>query len=956
MSDSGEPSSFTPQRDGLLQITSDIVRRLRQEIAWQPALGNMLAELGKATGASRCVVCQLQPVDSQNSAIRVHCEWCGEGTSPSQIDETTIPYPADAVQQSTDWVSLSGGTRVNAAKGFPVLQCSHVGSLDEHFIIYVPIRVDNQFWGWVGMEDSGDSLELTPAAPAAVHLIADGLGAVIEQEQTELEQSRLNAMFEHSEDAIIGKTLDGTVTQWNGSAERIYGYTADEMIGNSITQLIPDDRIDEFHDIMNRLRSGQRIEHHQTRRLRKDGRELIVSLSISPIIDREQNIAGALTIARDITDQMWSALELQASEQRLKLALEAGSIGAWDWNTRTNEVIWSPNMELLHGMDPGTFDGTFEGYRASIHSEDYDQVIGAIQQALQGSNELKLEYRSRRADGTYQWLETHGTVLRDSRGSPLRMTGVCFDVTERKKAEAAKVELLAQVQRARTKADAEVARLRDLIEHAPAMMALLEGPDHVFVLANERYLTAVGHRDVLNRPVLEALPELADQGLIEMLDTVYESGETITRAELPVMIDFSGDGSTEERFYSFAYQPFRDLQNRVTGVLVHAVDLTDHVRSRQRVEQLAKAVASERDRLQQMIDVMPEGVAICDADGVMSLSNRAAHEIWGQDRPHGGFESYEILRPMTLDLVDYPIEELPLTRSVRSGETVLGEQMIIRNARTGEDISVLANSAPLRAESGEITGGVVVFQDIRPLLEVERQKEEFLQSITHDLKNPLTTILGNAQLLQRLEESSAGRSGAAASNIEYAGRRALSLVDEILDLTRLQMGHSLEMSYVSVSLPELAVQVAEQLQPTTDKHSIALDILNDDVVGQWDAVRIERVVANLVSNAINYSPGGGQITVRVRREVQNDRATGVLEIEDRGLGIPAHEMPRLFERFWRGSNVREQVPGTGLGLAGAKAIVEAHGGEIRVDSTEGQGSTFAVHLPLVEAACGAQVS
>lgn len=944
-----DPDLTVNSRDAdpnLLKVTSDAIQQLRQTTDWEQSVADVVKNIGLATGASRCYVCELRERNKDSCAVHSHSEWRAEHVEPMPTGPISLAITQSELTASPIWSQLQRGSPVDQLDSCPAPLLEHLRSRQTQSLVCLPVLVRSKFWGWIGVDDCSSARSWSPDVSSTLQVVADGLGTVLEYQQAELERERVTAIFAYSEDAIISKTLDGIVTEWNRSAERIYGYTREEMIGESITKIIPESLHDEFRVIMDRLRSGQRIEHHQTTRVRKDGSELAISLSISPIFDHVRQIAGAVSIARDVTEARNAELALRVSEERLKLALEAGNIGAWDWHIDAHEVVWSQNMESLHGLEPGTFDGTFEGYRQSIHPDDYQRVIDAIQRALEGEEEYELEYRSLRSDGSYQWLSTHGSVIYDRRGRPHRMTGVCYDITPRKQAEAAQFELLSQIQRARAAADAEVLRLRELFQHAPAIMTLLEGPDHIFMMANDHFRASMGNRDVLHKSLREVMPELVDQGLVDLLDSVYQTGSTVTRSEMPVMVDLTGIGQLEERHFTFAFQPYRDTHNRITGVLVHAVDLTDHVRSRQRVEQLVRAVASERDRLQQVIDVMPEAVAICNTDGEISLSNAVARDIWGQPEPKGGFESYAELGPLTLNLEPYPIADLPLTRSVREGETVLGEQLVIRNANSGEHIYVLVNSAPLRDGNGEIIGGVVVFQDIRQLREFERQKDEFLQAVTHDLKNPLTTILGNVQLIHRMGFSDLERVQLSVSNVDSAANRAVALVDEILDLTRLQMGRPLEMASTQIDLVELANRISAQQQSTTDEHRITVEAEADGITGEWDPVRIERVLANLVSNAVNYSPNGGHITIRVRRESDGHESMAVLEVKDEGMGIPEQELPQLFERFWRGSNVRDQFPGTGLGLAGVKAIVEAHGGNIFVESVEGRGSTFIVRLPL----------
>src|SRR5215216_269533 len=139
----------------------------------------------------------------------------------------------------------------------------------------------------------------------------------------------LSALIESADDAIISKTLEGVITSWNAGAQRIFGYTADEVIGKPVTILIPEDHLDEEPAILARLRAGIRIEHYETVRVRKDGRLIDISLTVSPIKGPHGNIIGASKIARDITEQRQSRRALDEASERLKLALEAARFGDW---------------------------------------------------------------------------------------------------------------------------------------------------------------------------------------------------------------------------------------------------------------------------------------------------------------------------------------------------------------------------------------------------------------------------------------------------------------------------------------------------------------------------------------------------------------------------------------------------------------------------------------------------
>ena len=393
---------------------------------------------------------------------------------------------------------------------------------------------------------------------------------------------------------------------------------------------------------------------------------------------------------------------------------------------------------------------------------------------------------------------------------------------------------------------------------------------------------------------------------------------------------------------------FVDLFKKTEQVKRHAEERVQLIE-----EQAARAEAeAARDRLQQVVDVLPEAITIADVSGQIVMSNAAAREIMGRvptsvDVPVDGAAGNGAVGMLRLDGSPYPPEELPLARVVLRGEVVRGEQLLVVNALTGQQLPVLVNGAPLRDATGAPAGGVVVFQDISPIKDFERQKDHFLATASHDLRSPLTAIKVRAQLLQRrasrLETPEAAALVEGLDGIDQATARLTATINELLDVACLEMGRPLELDRRPTDLAELARQVASDLQAATEQHEIRVEGDGSEVVGEWDRARLERVVTNLVANAVKYSPDGGSVTLDVR---QDGEGWAVLHVRDRGIGIPAEDLSRIFERFYRGSNVARTIEGTGVGLSGARQIVEQHGGTISVESQEGVGSTFTVRLPL----------
>ena len=378
----------------------------------------------------------------------------------------------------------------------------------------------------------------------------------------------------------------------------------------------------------------------------------------------------------------------------------------------------------------------------------------------------------------------------------------------------------------------------------------------------------------------------------------------------------------------------------------------DNARLYREAQEALRVREEERDRLLRVLDVTPEGIAIADAHGRIVLSNPEAREIWGQDPPATDVVSYDLFGISRLDGSPHPSEEFPLARSILYGEVVRGEQLLLRNTTTHALVPLLVSSAPVHDAAGAVVGGVAVFQNISPIKDLERQKEEFLAAVSHDLKTPLTTIRGVAQMLRRRAAHVIDAKGAALNDglrtIEQTASRIATMLDEFLDVTRLQMGRPLDLSCRNTDLVALAQRVAIEQQQTTERNRIRVETERAALTGFWDPVRLERVLGNLLSNAIKYSPGGGDVVVALTREVDSTGAWAVMSVRDHGVGIPADDLPRVFERFYRGSNVAGRIPGSGIGLAGVRQIVEHHGGTITAESREGKGSTFTVRLPLGE--------
>ena len=244
----------------------------------------------------------------------------------------------------------------------------------------------------------------------------------------------LSALIESADDAIISKTLQGIITSWNAGAQRIFGYTADEVIGKSITILIPPGHEDEEPAILSRLRAGERIEHYETVRVRKDGTLIDISLTVSPIRGPNGQIIGASKIARDITEQRQARRALDEASERLKLALEAARLGDWSWDGGSDLVSMSETAANLFGIPPGPYM-TWASMRDLLHEEDRELTKLAIESALTKHTDYDIEYRVRQNGRREVWISSKGRGVYDTAGCVTGMLGFLQDITTRKNNE-----------------------------------------------------------------------------------------------------------------------------------------------------------------------------------------------------------------------------------------------------------------------------------------------------------------------------------------------------------------------------------------------------------------------------------------------------------------------------------------------------------------------------------------
>jgi len=315
----------------------------------------------------------------------------------------------------------------------------------------------------------------------AVTMVVVVITEITERKKAEMASLRLAAIVEFSDDAIIGKDLNSIITSWNKGAEKVFGYTAEEMVGTSIMRLIPDDRKEEEEQILSKIRCGESVEHFETLRLTKDGRLIHISVTASPIKDAAGVPVGVSKVARDITERKRAAAALIESEGKFRLLAENITDVFWIASPDLHRVDYvSPGYERIWGCSTESLYANPHQWSDTIVPEDRDRALGAFARLMKNESSVGVEYRIKRPDGAIRWVHDRGFQVRDATGKLVRLTGIVADITERK-----------QVEQQLTLLNTCISNLNDIVIVTEADPIDEPGPRIVFV--NEAFERITGY-------------------------------------------------------------------------------------------------------------------------------------------------------------------------------------------------------------------------------------------------------------------------------------------------------------------------------------------------------------------------------------------------------------------------------------------------------------------------------
>jgi PAS domain S-box-containing protein len=785
--------------------------------------------------------------------------------------------------------------------------------------------------------------------------------------------------------AIVSITdAAGNITYVNEKFCEVSGYSREELLGNNHRIVKSDMHEAEFYEELWQTISHGQLWQGTICNKRKDGSYYWVHSTITPFMDTSGKPYQYVSIRTDVTQIKETKDDLEKAKERLRLGQVFANVGTWDWNIQTGDLVWSERIAPLFGYHEGNLETSYENFLNAVHPEDRDAVMNAVNACVADDVPYDIDHRVVWPDGTVRWLHERGAVIRDANNEPLQMIGIVQDINDSKLNEMALEESEQRLREAQTlshignwTADTisgeliwsdEIYRIFGYEPGAfqpsiEAFLATIHPDDVERVKESERRSIETGIHDVIHRIVLpdnsiRYVHELAkgkknEQGeLISLSGTVQditELSEVRERVErqtrLLNMLHYSTTSFVETGDFSATVDELLDTLLEITdseygftGEVLYDDDAKPYLKMHamtnitrdEETEKLYQESSSNGFEFRDLNSLF--GHALVSRQTV--LSNNPASDPRSGGLPDG--------HPAIHSFLGVPI--------------FYGNELVgmygIANRKAGYDTELQAFLQPFDATYGVMINSkrahekeVQIKEELLEAKEMaemaNKAKSEFLSSMSHELRTPMNAILGFGQLLE-YEKDLSDDNKESVNEILKAGNHLLSLINEVLDLAKIESGN-IELNTESVSISSAigdCLSLINTLLLNKEINIKLIDLSNINI--DADTTRLKQVLLNLLSNAIKYNHKGGSINI------DGHCADGFLhlDITDTGIGIAKEQVDELFKPFNRLSAENSNIEGTGIGLTSTRSIIELMGGKVGVKSEQGIGSTFWIELPL----------
>lgn len=654
-------------------------------------------------------------------------------------------------------------------------------------------------------------------------------------------------------------------------------------------------------------------------------RPIWLRLVIFPLLDNTGKQIQYVMMHEDITERRNAEEAIKESEAMLKFAQKSAGAGLWDWNMKTNQLKWSPELFDLFGLNAEHDKASFENWDKCMHPDDKEAAYNKMNLSIEDHTQLINEYRTIHTDGKIRWINAIGNTTYDRDENPIRNAGICIDITERKR-------IVDELKKSEERFKYAALATEDVIYD----WDLLKNEGWF----SEIYYKQFGYKEKVWRSVewRENIHPDDYKRTISITDSVINNGGTTWTCEYRFK---RADGS-----YAYIIDcgyVLRDSEGNPIRLIGSLIDFTKRKNAELEIRKLSSAVEQS-----------PASIVITDLKGDIEYVNPKFTEVTGYT-----FEEARGKNTNILKTDETPSEEYKkLWEKITSGEEWRGE--FHNKKKNGEYYWESASISPIRNNEGIITKFLAVKEDIteKKLKETEliearekaeemnRLKSNFLANMSHELRTPMVAILGFSEILSSKLINEEDKK--LAEIILKGGKRLTQTLNLILDLSRVESS-KMEVESKRENISVLVKSTVKLFELDASKKNLKIIThITDDVFSDIDVTMFEKVVENLIHNAIKYTDNGEIEIITGYERIKNDKYAYV-RIKDTGIGIQENMKQQIFEPFRQASEGRSRhFEGTGLGLSISKKYVELMKGNIFVESEFGKGSEFKLRFKASE--------
>ncbi|AHM59062.1 PAS/PAC sensor signal transduction histidine kinase [Flammeovirgaceae bacterium 311] len=767
--------------------------------------------------------------------------------------------------------------------------------------------------------------------------------------------------------------INHTIEFANPAMCELWGRKHSQIINKSLFTALPEVANQGFEEILDNVyKSGETFNGKELpATVNRNGKLKIVYFNVvyKPILNDQKEINGIIQLATDVTDTVEARNKAERNEEFLNLALQSSKVSTWFYDFIQKVYVRNEEHDRLFGYSQLQDRWDQEIFLSHVLPEDRELALNNYEWGRNSGN-INYEVRIRRTDGVIRWINLKGKTSFNLKGEPISMSGIIMDITEQKQATIRERQLAVE-RAAREEAERQRVIFNELFMNAPALISIFEGPEHTFTLVNPLYQQLFPGRKLEGQPMLRALPELQGQPIIDIINKVYETGETFTGKEIPIQLARSGDGRLDTGYFNVVYQAMRDTQGMVKGILLFAFEVTDQILVRQEIQ-------SSATNLRIALEAGNMGTWHLDLDEDSSSIGSLHHDqIFGYHSPvksWGIKEFMEHIVPEDKEQVQAQFEmaskygELRFEARIMGadqklrwisvrGKTFYENELPTRMAGVVMDITerkmveeklkelteeLASSNTELTRANEEIQSHLLeLSQTNHQLTLINADLDNFIYTASHDLKTPISNIEGLMKLLvKNLSEEIAAKQDVQKpiQLIEASIERFKKTIVELTDIAKIQK----EAEEVEIlSIEKIVEEVELDLQPLIQETNTTVEKYFEKCPQlPFSPKNLKSIIYNFLSNAIKYRSPDRPPKITISCYLEDGQP--VLMVQDNGLGMQEKDLNKIFSMYTR---LHTHVEGSGVGLYLVKRIVDNAGGTLKVESGLDKGSTFKVYLP-----------